>query len=89
MSLGATLVSVIVPVYERRHCVMDAVESVLAQTHSDVECVVVDDGSTDGSFDAVVAGVCGRCPRPGVRAAATRECRRRGISGSARLAGST
>ena len=47
--------SVIVPVYERRHCVMDAVESVLAQTHPDVECVVVDDGSTDGAFDALVA----------------------------------
>ena len=47
------LVSVIVPVYQRRHCVMDAVGSVLAQTHRRVECVVVDDGSTDGSFDAI------------------------------------
>jgi glycosyltransferase involved in cell wall biosynthesis len=50
-----TLVSVIVPVYERRHCVLDAVESVLAQTHRDVECIVVDDGSSDGTFDALVA----------------------------------
>ena len=50
-----TLVSVIVPVYERRHCVMEAVESVLAQTHRDVECIVVDDGSSDGAFDAVEA----------------------------------
>ena len=49
------LVSVIVPVFERRHCVLDAVESVLAQTHHDVECIVVDDGSSDGAFDAVVA----------------------------------
>jgi glycosyltransferase involved in cell wall biosynthesis len=45
------LVSVIMPVYQRRYCAMDAVESVLAQSHRNLECVVVDDGSTDGSSD--------------------------------------
>lgn len=47
------LVSVIVPTYQRRYCVMEAVGSVLAQSHEAVECIVVDDGSTDGSFEAV------------------------------------
>ena len=41
------LVSTIVPVFNRGELVVDAVESVLAQTHQPVECIVVDDGSTD------------------------------------------
>jgi glycosyltransferase involved in cell wall biosynthesis len=53
MPVDDRLVSVIVPVYQRRHRVKDAVASVLEQTHSSVECIVVDDGSTDGSLDAV------------------------------------
>ena len=41
------LVSVIVPTYNRWPMVGEAVESVLAQTVSDYELIVVDDGSTD------------------------------------------
>ncbi|MBO7720828.1 MAG: glycosyltransferase family 2 protein [Kiritimatiellae bacterium] len=46
---GEPLVSFIVPVYNVRPYVADCVRSILNQSHSNVECICVDDGSTDGS----------------------------------------
>jgi glycosyltransferase involved in cell wall biosynthesis len=42
-------VSVIIPTYDREAKVQRAIESVLAQTVSDLEVIVVDDGSSDGT----------------------------------------
>ena len=46
-------VSVIMPVYNAESTVVRAVRSILDGTFDDLEMVVVDDGSTDGSVDAV------------------------------------
>ncbi|QLC34409.1 glycosyltransferase [Halarchaeum sp. CBA1220] len=46
-------VSVVVPTYNGEAYVRDAVDSVLAQSFADVEVLVVDDGSTDGTVAAV------------------------------------
>lgn len=47
--------SVVLPVYDAARTVGRAVESVLRQTIDDLELIVVDDGSTDGSLDIVRA----------------------------------
>src|SRR5579885_2744800 len=46
-------ISVIIPTYNRRHLVGNAVRSVLQQTYRDYEIIVVDDGSTDDTAAAL------------------------------------
>lgn len=46
-------ISVLMPLYNRRHYVEDSIGSVLIQTLRDWELIVCDDGSTDGSFEFV------------------------------------
>ena len=49
------VVSVVMPAYNAERHISDAVRSVLTQTVSDIELVVVDDGSTDRSAEVVKA----------------------------------
>lgn len=48
-------VSVIIPTYNRGHVIGDAIASVLAQSFSDLEVLVVDDGSSDDTEQRVQA----------------------------------
>ena len=45
-----TLVSVIMPVYNGELYLVEAIESILSQTFTDFELILVDDGSEDGSL---------------------------------------
>lgn len=47
--MGREFVSVVIPTFNRAYCVAKTVDTALAQTHRDLEVVLVDDGSTDGT----------------------------------------
>lgn len=47
-------VSIIIPVYNRAERIRMTLDSVLAQTCADWECIVVDDGSTDSTEEVVM-----------------------------------
>jgi len=42
--------SIIIPLYNRAKLIVETLDSILAQTYEDWECIVVDDGSTDDSL---------------------------------------
>lgn len=49
------LVSVIIPTYNRKHTICHSLESVLNQTYSNIEVIIVDDGSTDNTSTLIKA----------------------------------
>ncbi len=55
-SVMETMVSIIIPTYNRANVIKRAIDSVLRQTYDSYEVVVVDDGSTDET-ESVIAGI--------------------------------
>lgn len=55
-------VSILIPAYNAQRYLTQAVESMLAQTYRDFECIVVDDGSTDAT-PRLLAELAERDPR--------------------------
>jgi glycosyltransferase involved in cell wall biosynthesis len=51
------LVSIIIPTYNRAHLIGETLDSVLAQTYQNWECIIVDDDSTDKTDEVVGAYV--------------------------------
>ena len=60
--MHAHRISVIMPVYNAADTVAEALESILAQSFADFECLAVDDGSTDDSA-AVLSAIAARDAR--------------------------
>ena len=49
MSKKNNLVSIIVPIYNVKDYLSECIESIINQTYKNIEIILVDDGSTDGS----------------------------------------
>lgn len=44
------LISVMIPAYNHEKYVEECIRSIMAQTYQNIELLVIDDGSTDGTF---------------------------------------
>lgn len=47
------MISVIIPTYNRESTILRAIKSVINQTYTNIEILVIDDGSTDGTANIV------------------------------------
>ena len=51
--MSRNLVSIIIPTFNRAYILKDTLESVLAQTYANWECLIIDDGSTDLTIEII------------------------------------
>jgi glycosyltransferase involved in cell wall biosynthesis len=48
-NFSGPIVSVVIPTYNRKHSIKRSIESVLVQSYDNIEIIIVDDASTDGT----------------------------------------
>lgn len=48
------LISVIMPAYNHEHYIQDAIKSIIAQTYKNIELLIIDDGSSDSTFQKIL-----------------------------------
>ena len=51
--MSQQLISIIIPTYNRAHLITQTLDSILEQTYTNWECIIVDDGSTDNTEEIV------------------------------------
>jgi glycosyltransferase involved in cell wall biosynthesis len=51
--MSAPFFSIVIPLFNRRHLIDRAVNSVISQNYTDWELIIVDDHSTDGSWEHI------------------------------------
>ena len=50
---STSLISIIIPTYNRAHLIEETLDSLLLQTHKNWECIIVDDGSVDNTKEII------------------------------------
>lgn len=51
--MNQPLISIIIPTYNRAHLICETLNSILAQTYKNWECIIVDDCSTDNTIETI------------------------------------
>jgi glycosyltransferase involved in cell wall biosynthesis len=87
LPINNPLVSIIIPTFNRAHLIGETLDSVLSQTYTNWECIVVDDGSTDET-EKLLATYCAKDNRfryhhrPSNRPKGANACRNYGFESS-------